>query len=151
MAFIIDDEDTIELPVKVVQKTSNMGVKVQSFGGVYRKATTDEVRDVLEEIRSTGKQDDDYDSEESEQRKKDIAGIAERFMIGAKDVWEHKKDPNGEFIRDDKGNKIAEMVSDVRGLQIVLKWHEASFAAGNTYISDYLFQKEEQNKSRKGR
>lgn len=153
MAFIIDEEEVLELPVKVRTPTSERGGKVQSFVAVFKKATTEEVREILEEIRTTGKQVDDSDEnyEESAQRKKDIAGIAERFMIGAKDVWTHQKDFNSVYIRDAQGNKVAKEVSPEEGKAIVLKWHEAAFAAGNTYISDYLFQKEEQGKSKRSR
>lgn len=131
----------VEIKVVVREPTSQHGGKTESFIGLFERAKPDEVDDILEEVQ---KDDDDHLDEDSdakkERRKGSYTAIAKRFMKGAKDVLDYAEyDHNGNPIPDEKGDFPTVKATPERGREIVFELHESMSAAGEAYVTEYLF------------
>ena len=150
--FIVDDDLRIELEVEVRTPTSNVGGQKQTFIGIYRDPTTEEVRDLMAMIRASSSEFESYEEyKESEQHDNDIAGFAEKFLVGTKQVGRYKKNTDGTYVINDKNERVTEILSSEEGLALVLKWHRPAVAAGQAFIDKVLFPKSQQGNTKKGR
>ena len=150
--FIVDDDLKIELEVDVRLPTSNGGGSTQNFIGIYRDPTTEEVRELMAMIRSSSENFESYEEyKESDQHDKDIAGFAEKFLVGVKNVAKYKQNSDGTYVINEKNERVTEILSSEEGLRLILKWHRPAMAAGQAFIDKILFPKSQQGNSKKGR
>jgi hypothetical protein len=150
--FIVDDDLKIELDVEVRIPTSNGGGIKQDFIGIFRDPDTEEVRELMAMIRSSSENFESYeDYKASDQYGNDIAGFADRFLEGVKNVGKYKKNDDGTYVTNEKNERVTAIVSSEEGLQIILKGHRSAMAAGQTFIDKILFPKSQQGNTKKGR